>query len=336
MARAFDAVLVIAFGGPQGRDDVRPFLANVLRGRRVAPERVEEVAHHYELFDGVSPLTELTTRQSLLLLEAAARSRARAAGLRRDAQLASVPRGHAGDDGAPRRAARGRLHRRGAPELFELHAVSRERRGRAGEPSPLAGLEDVEIVYVGDWHSHPGFIEANADHVRDALTRLPEAVRDRARLIFTAHSIPVSMARAVSVSAPAGGDGAGRRGSRRDERLGARVSEPQRPARGSLARARRLRLPAPGGGARAAAAVLCPIGFICDHIEVLYDLDTEAAGVCRDLGLPMARASAVNDHPRFVDAMADAVVRDDRAIRRRGGRCRSSAVGGNVSKVLKF
>src|SRR5438093_13785629 len=60
----FDAVLIVSFGGPRGRDDIRPFLANVLRGRRVAPERVEEVAHHYELFDGVSPITELTRRQA--------------------------------------------------------------------------------------------------------------------------------------------------------------------------------------------------------------------------------------------------------------------------------
>src|SRR3954447_16252286 len=60
----FDAVLIVAFGGPQGRDDIRPFLANVLRGRRVAPARVEEVAHHYELFDGVSPLTSITMRQA--------------------------------------------------------------------------------------------------------------------------------------------------------------------------------------------------------------------------------------------------------------------------------
>src|SRR3954464_4418408 len=67
MSRPFDAVLVIAFGGPQGPADVRPFLANVLRGRRVSPERVEEVAHHYDLFGGVSPLTELTTKQAELL-----------------------------------------------------------------------------------------------------------------------------------------------------------------------------------------------------------------------------------------------------------------------------
>ena len=60
----FDAVLIVSFGGPQGREDIRPFLANVLRGRRVTPERVEEVAHHYELFDGVSPLTKLTERQA--------------------------------------------------------------------------------------------------------------------------------------------------------------------------------------------------------------------------------------------------------------------------------
>src|SRR6188472_725134 len=69
LVKPFDAVLIVAFGGPQGPDDVRPFLANVLRGRRVAPERVEEVAHHYELFGGISPLTQLTVRQADLLRE---------------------------------------------------------------------------------------------------------------------------------------------------------------------------------------------------------------------------------------------------------------------------
>ena len=90
--RPFDAVLMISFGGPQGMADVRPFLENVLRGRRVAPGRIDEVAHHYELFGGVSPLTPLTMRQADGLRERLAAGRRAAAGLRGDAQLASVPR----------------------------------------------------------------------------------------------------------------------------------------------------------------------------------------------------------------------------------------------------
>ncbi len=193
MARAFDAVLVIAFGGPQGRDDVRPFLANVLRGRRVPPERVEEVAHHYELFDGISPLTELTTRQSLLLLE----------GLRDRGHELPVYVGMRNwhpflEDTLATMARHGVRRAVGviaaAHRSYSSCTQYRENVEEARANLRRSQSEDVEIVYVGDWHLHPGFIDANADHVRDALTRLPEAVRGRARLIFTAHSIPVSMA----------------------------------------------------------------------------------------------------------------------------------------------
>ncbi len=316
MARAFDAVLVIAFGGPQGRDDVRPFLANVLRGRRVAPERVEEVAHHYELFEGISPLTELTTRQSVLLLEAL-RDRGHElpvyVGMRNwhpflEDTLATMARHGV-------RRAVGFIA--AAHRSYSGCTQYRENVEAARATLRTTGLDDVEIVYVGDWHLHPGFIDANADHVRQALARLPEKVRDRARLIFTAHSIPVSMAekfpyeRQLKETAQAVADRVGakdwvlvyqsRSGRPEDPWLGPDVCDYLRDE----------------SGAGLKAAVVCPIGFICDHIEVLYDLDTEAAGVCRYLCLPMARAAAVNDHPRFADAMADAVIQ---TIERYGGR----------------
>jgi ferrochelatase len=307
MARAFDAVLVIAFGGPQGPDDVRPFLANVLRGRRVPPERVEEVAHHYELFGGISPLTELTTRQSERLLEGL-RDRGHElpvyVGMRNwhpflDDTLATMAR-----DGV--RRAVGVIA--AAHRSYSSCTQYRENVEEARANLRRAQLEDVEIVYVGDWHSHPGFIDANADHVRDALARLPEAARGRARLIFTAHSIPVSMAsrfpyqRQLEETARAVAD----RVAMKDWALvfQSRSGRPEDPWLGPDI-CDYLRQESAVG---LSAAVLSPIGFICDHIEVLYDLDTEAAGVCRDLGLPMTRASAVNDHPRFVDAIAEAVL----------------------------
>ena len=324
MARAFDAVLVIAFGGPQGPDDVRPFLANVLRGRRVPPERVEEVAHHYELFGGISPLTELTTRQALLLLEA----------LRDRGQELPVYVGMRNwhpflEDTLATMARHGVRRAVGiiaaAHRSYSSCTQYRENVDQARANLRSTRLDDVEIVYVGDWHSHPGFIEANGDHVRDGLARLPEDVRDRARLIFTAHSIPVSMAarfpyqRQLEETAKAVADRVAvkdwvlvyqsRSGRPEDPWLGPDVCDYLREASASGLQ----------------AAVLSPIGFVCDHIEVLYDLDTEAAAVCRDLGLPMTRASAVNDHPRFVDAMADAVIQT--IERYRGGRPLEIVVG---------
>jgi protoporphyrin/coproporphyrin ferrochelatase len=172
----FDAVLVIAFGGPQGLDDIRPFLANVLRGRRVSPERVEEVAHHYELFGGISPLTELTRRQ--------------AEGLRRRLHdfgfdlpvylgmrnwhpylkdtLAQMSR-----DGV--RRAVGFIA--AAQRSYSSCTQYRENVNAARAALREAGLADVEVTYVGDWHAHPGFVEANAANVRAALERLPADVQ---------------------------------------------------------------------------------------------------------------------------------------------------------------
>ena len=133
MRNPFDAVLLIAFGGPQGRDDIRPFLQNVLRARRIPPERLDEVAHHYELFDGVSPITEITEPAGAGPRGTARRPRAHASGACRDAQLAAAAGRHAArrwrDAGV---TACGRSRRRGAPQLLELRAVQAERVAGAG------------------------------------------------------------------------------------------------------------------------------------------------------------------------------------------------------------
>ena len=308
---SFDAVLVVAFGGPQGRADVRPFLENVLRGRRVAPGRVDEVVHHYDLFGGVSPLTELTMRQAELL-----RARLGERGVPLPVYV-GMRNWHPFLADTLAEMSRAGVRRTvgflaAAQRSYSSCTQYRENVDAARATLRQAGLADVEVVYVGDWHTHPGFIEANADHVRDALNRLPADVRARARLVFTAHSIPVSMAerypyqqqltetaQAVSTRVALGGGSAdwalvyqSRSGRPEDPWLGPDVCDYLRDeaARG---------LP---------AAVLSPIGFLCDHIEVLYDLDVEAASACREARLPMVRAKSVNDHPRFADAMADAVL----------------------------
>jgi ferrochelatase len=171
-----------------------------------------------------------------------------------------------------------------------------------------SGLPDITVTYVGDWHAHPGFIEANARHVEAARLRLAEPERSAARVVFTAHSLPLSMPgveryrlqlreSAERVAARLGlTDWAlvfqSRSGRPDDPWLEPDVSDYLR-----AERARGLQ-----------AAVLCPIGFLCDHVEVLYDLDREAAGVAAALGLPVARADAVNDDPLFLDAMAQTVL----------------------------
>jgi protoporphyrin/coproporphyrin ferrochelatase len=303
----FDAVLLVAFGGPQGPDDVRPFLANVLRGRRVSPERVEEVAHHYERFGGVSPLTELTMKQARAL-EAALAARGCPlpvhVGMRNwhpylgDTVTEMSRRGH--------RRAIGVLA--AAQRSYSGCLQYKENVRDARESVRATHLEPPDIVYVGDWHEHPGFIAANADHVRRAYDRLPASERDRARLVFTAHSVPVAMAQAYPYEAnlKATAQSIARAVGRDDWSLvyQSRSGRPQDPwlepdICDYLRRERTNGLD---------AAVLCPVGFLCDHVEVLYDLDVEAADVCRELGITMARADAANVHPAFIEALADAVL----------------------------
>src|SRR5215210_6869955 len=188
----FDSVLVVSFGGPQGHDDIRPFLANVLRGRRVSPERVEEVAHHYELFDGVSPITELTRRQAEGL-----RSRLIAAGRELPVYVGMRNWHPLLPDTLKQMHADGRRHAVGfiaaAHHSYSSCQQYRENVAAAQEALRSEGGR-VDVTFVESWFDHPLFIAANAFHVREALSRLPADVRAGARLVFTAHSIPKGMA----------------------------------------------------------------------------------------------------------------------------------------------
>jgi ferrochelatase len=311
----FDSVLVISFGGPQGVDDVRPFLANVLRGRRVSAERVEAVAHHYELFGGVSPITDLTQRQAEGLrgrLEAAGHPLPVYVGMRNwHPYLTDTLRAmHA--DGCRRAVGfiAAAQHSYSSCQQYREHVAAARAELRREGPG-------VEVAYAGSWFDHPSFIEANAAHVREARQRLPAALRDGARLVCTAHSIPLPMAQRsryreqletsarLVARACAMTDWAlvyqSRSGRPEDPWLEPDVCDYLRRER----------------AAGLEAAVLCPIGFVCDHIEVLYDLDREAAQVAREIGLVMTRAESANADPHFLDMMADVVLS---TVRRYTGR----------------
>ncbi len=302
--RPFDAVLFVAFGGPQGPADVRPFLENVLRGRRVTPERVEEVAHHYDRFGGVSPLTELTMKQAAALEEAlAARGVPLAVhvGMRNwHPYLADTLTAMSGQ-GVRRAIGVLAAAQRSYSGCLQYKENVRDANAAIAGDSHAP----IDVVYVGDWHEHPGFIEANADHIRAAAERLPAEARDRARLIFTAHSIPASMAAKYPYEANL-------RASAKRIALAAGHTD--------WALVYQSRSGRPGDpwlepdicdylkAAAIDAAILCPVGFLCDHVEVLYDLDVEAAEAARESGITLTRAEAVNVHPRFIDALVDSVV----------------------------
>jgi len=299
-------VLIVAFGGPSGPADIRPFLARVLRGRRVTPERVEEVAHHYERFGGVSPITAFTMAQARGLetrLAAAGSPLPVHVGMRNWHPLLAdtLKTMH----GAGIRRAIGVIA--AAHHSYSSCQQYRENVAEARGALRSATGGDIDVTYVGSWFDHPLFVEVNARHVREARDRLPADVRGAARLVCTAHSIPLPMAEASryreqlreSARLVAGQAGMAdwtvvyqsRSGRPGDPWLEPDICAYLRAERG---------LP---------AAVLCPIGFVCDHIEVLYDLDHEAAGVCREIGLPMTRAAAVNADPLFLDMLTDVVLR---------------------------
>jgi len=286
-----DAVLLIAFGGPTRPEEIGPFLENVTRGRRISPERLDEVAHHYELIGGRSPLNPLTFRQAEALRILLGRTPVYV-GMRNWEPYLADTLAQMAFDGV----------RRAVGIILAPHAseASRERYVEAIDAGRAAlGLRAPAIDYASTWHAHPLFVEALAAQVRTALDTLP----DGARLIFTAHSIPApgseryvaelgETARAVADRlAHASWEIAwqSRSGNPRDPWLEPDVNDTL------------VRLASEG----VRAAAVAPIGFVCDHVEVLYDLDVEARTTAERLGLAFARASTVNDDPRFIRMLAE-------------------------------
>ena len=302
--RPFDAVLLISFGGPEGIDEIRPFLRNVLWGRRIPAERINAVAHHYEQFDGVSPITAITSCQAEGLrarLAAGSPDLPVWVGMRNwhpflDETLAAMA------DAGVRRALGIIL---AAQHSYSSCGQYRQNVDDARRTLRVSGRPDVQVTYVGDWHAHPNFVAANAERVADARRDLPSELQGDARIVFTAHSIPRSMADACGYEAElletarlvASAAGVSDWALTYQSRSGRPEDPWLEPDVCDYLRAERDR--------GLAAAIVAPIGFVADHLEVLYDLDIEAAALCRALNLPMQRAAAVNDHPAFLDLLAE-------------------------------
>jgi len=290
-----DAVLLIAFGGPTRPEEIRPFLENVTRGRRIPPERLDEVAHHYERIGGRSPLNELTFRQ--------------AEGLRRELGRTPVYVGMRNwEPYIARTLSRMALDRvrRAVAIILAPHTTesSRERYIEAvDEGRATLGPRAPVLDYVGSWHVHPLFVEAVAEQVRIAQHGLPAG----ARVVFTAHSIPGAAAErspyAAELAATARAVAARLDRASWELAYQSRSGSPREPWLEPDVNATLQRLAAEGVD----AVVLAPIGFVCDHVEVLYDLDVEARATAAKLGLAFARAATVNDHPLFVRMLAELV-----------------------------
>jgi ferrochelatase len=295
-----DSVLMVGFGGPTRPDEVRPFLDNVLRGRPVPRERYETVVHHYELLSGASPYNELTMRQAdALRIELAKKNidMPVAVGMRNWTPYAADSLRALAEHGARRVLCFILAPHRSEASFERYQQTVRDAQASLGESAPV-------VVYPEPWHDHPLFIKAIASRTREALNRLDADARRNARLIFTAHSIPVAMAEAsryveqltesARMVASELGDDAwqfayqSRSGSPRDNWLEPDINETIRNLTSKV-------------------AVVVPIGFLCDHVEVLYDLDIEAAQVAHEKGIRFERAPTVGDHPLFIEMMASIV-----------------------------
>jgi protoporphyrin/coproporphyrin ferrochelatase len=328
----YDALLLVSFGGPEGPDDVMPFLENVVRGKNVPQQRLIEVARHYQLFDGVSPIN---AQNRALLVALVAELNAHGPqlpvywGNRHWHPLLPDVLQQMAEDGIRHALALVTSAFGSYPGCRQyLEDIERARR-EVGPEAPR--VDKLRLFY-----NHPGFIEAMADRAWDALEQVPAERRAAARLIYTAHSIPVETARVspyeeqlreacglvserlgrqggLSPSAgeqprdagTSGGtipisDGPGwqlvyqnRSGPPSQQWLGPDVRDHLR----ELAR-----------DGQAHDVVLVPIGFLSEHMEIVYDLDVEVADLCEQLGLNMVRAEVVGCHPRFVKMIRELVL----------------------------
>ena len=296
------AVFLIGFGGPTRTAEVRPFIQHVLAGRTVPTERIDEVVHHYELLGGKSPYNELTIRQGKglsRLLKAQGRAQPVYVGFRHAAPFCEETLAAMASDGV--RAARGIIL---APHQCE----SSDERYRIAVEQACAQVRGAPtIAYVRPWFDHPLLIEAVADRVRLAIAPWSPAERAEAAWLFLAHSVPVAMAEAspyvgqLMRSSRLVADHLGH--ARWSLAYQSRSGRPQDPWLEPSIEEELQRLAA--DGARRVVAI--PIGFVTDHVEVLYDLDVAAQATARSLGITLARAGTVGDHHAFVRMMADVV-----------------------------
>ncbi len=305
----YDAFLLVSFGGPEGPEDVIPFLENVTRGRGVPRDRLEQVAEHYYRFGGVSPINA----QCRDLLAAVEKDFA-ASGIdlpvywgnrNWDPMLAGTVAAMAAD---------GRQHAIAfVTSAYSSYSGCRQYLENIQQARAEAGPSAPQIDKLRPYFNHPGFVEPLADAVFRAAETLPRSVQDDFDLVFTAHSIPEAMAAA---SGPAGGAYprqlaeasrlvAERAGRGRSWRLAyqSRSGPPPVPWLGPDVNDCLAEL----AGSGSAAVVLVPVGFISDHLEVAYDLDVEAAQLAGRLGLPLARAATPGTDPRFVAMITELV-----------------------------
>jgi len=300
----YDAVLLVSFGGPEGMEDVLPFLENVLRGRNVPRERMLSVAKHYELFGGISPING-QNRDLIAALEKelsvyGPRLPIYFGNRNWHPMLADTVR-RMRDDGIKRAVAF-------VTSAYSSYSSCRQYLEDIERARASVGADAPKIEKLRAFYNHPGFVEANVAHIQIALEQFPDARRAEARLVFTAHSIPESMARNCDYEAQL------RETSRLiSERVGvndwqlvfqSRSGSPTQPWLGPDVCDHLRELSAQG----IEEVVVAPIGFVSDHMEIIYDLDLQARELCEQTGMKMHRAATVGTHPAFVQMIRELIL----------------------------
>lgn len=308
----FDHVLVIGFGGPTKPEEIRPFIENVTRGIPIPEERLKEVEHHYHEVGGYSKYTEYANHIINILNE----------------QIAI--------EGLPLQTFLGMRNWR--PYLKEAMAEIKRRGLKRGiglilaphrcdssyekyirnveDAKKEAGAEDVQYLYLGPWYEHPGFIEAQADKIKEELEKIPAVKRAQTPLVFCAHSIPVEMADKSKYSEEV------RRSSELvADKLGmkkwqvawqSRSGSPRQPWLEPDVVSVLQKLREQGEE----SVVVVPVGFICENVEVLYDLDIEAKQAAEKSGLKFFRAATVQDHDAFIAMIMELIAEAYRVSKR--------------------
>ena len=312
-----DAVLFISFGGPEGPDDVLPFLENVLRGRNVPRERMLEVAEHYLHFGGVSPIN--------------AQIRELIAAVREDFQQNGValPIYWGNRNWHPllpatmqeMMAAGVRRALGFVVSAYSSYSSCRQYRENIEAARQACGENAPTVEKIRVFYNHPDFIAANVDRLQESLAQLTPSQRERVVVAFTAHSIPQSMAdtsdyvQQLSETMRLVAEAHGIPPERRQLVYQSRSGRPQDPwlAPDIGDHLRSLHT------AGVTDVIINPIGFLSDHMEVLFDLDLEAADISRELGLNMIRTKTVGTHSRFVTMIRKLIQERINAVR--AGEC---------------
>ena len=298
----YDALLVVSFGGPEGMEDVIPFLENVLRGRNVPRERMLQVAHHYELFGGVSPINQ-QNRNLIAALEKE---------LEEHGPGLPIYWGNRNwhpllPDTLRRMAADGiRNALAFVTAAYSSYSSCRQYLQNISDAQAEVGPEAPRVEKLRVFYNHPLFIEANVDHIRAALNQLDDP--DSAHLVFTAHSIPESMAANCDYVAQLTKTGSLIARALEIENwqlvYQSRSGSPMQPWLGPDVCDHLKGLRTEG----VTNVVVAPIGFVSDHMEVVYDLDVEARKVAHEIGMKMVRAATAGTHPSFVRMIRELVM----------------------------